>query len=84
MYFFHSDIKSPPIPTNTFLIRRARLELTGWIANFAYFSLAGDFAAGPPATAGVAAVQTNLNATDDYVAIAPWGDDRDVAVRAIR
>jgi len=70
-YFFHTDIKSAP--TNAFLIRRARLELTGWIANFAYFSLAGDFAAGPPATTGVAAVQTNLNTTDDFVAIAPWG-----------
>jgi len=69
-YFFSSDNKTP---NNTFLIRRARLELAGWIARLAYFHLAGDFAAGVPATSGVPAVQTNLNTTDDFVALAPFG-----------
>ena len=69
-YVFHSDNKTP---NNTFLIRRARLELAGWIAKLAYFHLAGDFAAGVPATSGVPAVQTNLDTTDDFVALAPFG-----------
>ena len=49
-YVFHSDNKTP---NDTFLIRRARLELAGWIAGVAFFHLAGDFAAGVPATSGV-------------------------------
>jgi phosphate-selective porin len=73
-YFYAMDNRvANKVPSNAFLIKRARLELSGWIANFAYFSIAGDFAAGPPATAGVPTVQTNLNTTDDYVALAPFG-----------
>jgi len=69
-YVFHSDNKTP---NDTFLIRRARLELAGWIAGVAFFHLAGDFAAGVPATSGVPAVQSNLNATDTFIALAPLG-----------
>ena len=69
-YVFHSDDKTP---NNSFLIRRARLELAGWISGFAFFHLAGDFAAGVPATTGVPAVQSNLNATDAFIALAPHG-----------
>ncbi len=69
-YFFKSANKTP---FNTFLLRRARLELTGWVGNFAFFSIAGDFAAGAPAGANPIA-QSNLNATDNYVAVAPFKD----------
>jgi phosphate-selective porin len=58
---------------NTFLLKRARLELAGWVGPMFFFSIAGDFAAGAPAGANPAA-QANLNTTDDYVAVAPWGD----------
>jgi hypothetical protein len=71
VYLFKSS--NPTTPNRSFLIRRARLELGGWIGTWAFFSLAGDFAAGVPATAGVPAVQSNLATTDDFIAIAPWG-----------
>ncbi|HZL19334.1 MAG TPA: porin [Polyangia bacterium] len=60
-------------PNNTFLLRRARLELTGWIGGLAYFSIAGDFAQSPPAGAAPAA-PSNIAATDDYIAVAPWNN----------
>jgi hypothetical protein len=60
-------------PNDTFLLRRARLELTGWIGGLAYFSIAGDFAQAPPAGAAPAA-PANIATTDDYVAIAPWNN----------
>ncbi|HVY39792.1 MAG TPA: porin [Polyangia bacterium] len=67
-YVFHSANK---VPNNSFLLRRARLEVGGWIGGFVYFWLAGDFASGPPpAPAPVA--PANLATTDDYVALAPW------------
>jgi phosphate-selective porin len=69
-YLFHSDNKTPH---DSFLVRRARLELAGWISGLAFFHLAGDFAAGVPATSGVPAAQSNLNTTDAFVAVAPWG-----------
>jgi phosphate-selective porin len=65
-YFYKSGV---PTPKNSFLIKRARLELAGWVDNVVYFQIGADFASGAPATG-----QTNLNATDDFVAIAPWGD----------
>jgi phosphate-selective porin len=69
-YVFHSDNKTPK---DSFLVRRARLEIAGWISGFAFFHLAGDFAAGVPASSGVPAVQSNLNTTDSFVALAPFG-----------
>jgi hypothetical protein len=69
-YFFKSD---NPTPNNGFLLRRARAELAGWVGPWFFFSIAGDFAAGSPAGANPVG-QANLNATDDYVAVAPWGD----------
>jgi phosphate-selective porin len=70
-YGYKSDIAG--LPKNTFLIRRARLELSGWIDNLVFFSIQGDFAAGPPAAAAPVA-PTYLSTTDDYVAIAPCGN----------
>ncbi|HSS39814.1 MAG TPA: porin, partial [Polyangia bacterium] len=67
-YVFHSANK---VPNDTFLIRRARLEVGGWVGGFVYFWLAGDFAQGPPAAAAPVA-PANLATTDDYVALAPW------------
>ena len=65
------DKNKAKIPNNTFLLRRARLELGGWIGSFVYFWLAGDFALGPPAAAAPVA-PANLATTDDFVALAPW------------
>jgi len=70
-YVFKTDNAGKP--NNTFLLRRARLELAGWIDNLVFFSIAGDFAAGAPAGAAPVA-QSNLNTTDDYIAIAPWNN----------
>jgi len=64
-YFFKSANKTP---FRGFLDRRARLETAGWIGPGFYFQIGGDFAAGPNAALA------NLNATDDFVAVAPWGD----------
>jgi hypothetical protein len=67
-YFYKSDAPNG-VPKNTFLLKRARLELAGWVDNVVYFQIGADFATGAPA-----AGQTNLNATDDFVALAPFGD----------
>lgn len=67
-YLFKSSIAG--LPHDTFLLRRARLELAGWIGGWAYFYLAGDFALGPPAAAAPVA-PANIGTTDDFVAIAP-------------
>jgi hypothetical protein len=74
-YFYKSSAPYPLKPKNTFLLKRARLELAGWVGPWAYFQIGADFAAAPPTTAGnVAGNQTNINATDDFVALAPCGD----------
>jgi len=74
-YLFHysGDENKAKIPNDTFLLRRARLELGGWVGSFVYFWLAGDFALGPPAAAAPVA-PANLGTTDDYVALAPWNN----------
>lgn len=61
------------MPVNTILLRRARLELGGWIGKIVYFNLGADFAAGAPAGADTVA-QSWLDTTDDYVAVAPLKD----------
>ena len=69
---FRTDDKNKP-PNNTFWTRRARLELSGWIGRWVFFSLQGDFASGPPAAPAPAA-PANIATTDDYVGLAPWGN----------
>jgi hypothetical protein len=59
--FAGNNTQPAPRPFPGFIVRRARAELAGWIGPMVYFSIAGDFAGTP-------------QATDDYVAIAPWGD----------
>ncbi|HVZ88232.1 MAG TPA: porin, partial [Polyangia bacterium] len=71
-YFFNysKDKNKDKIPNNTFLLRRARLELGGWIGSWVYFWLAGDFALGPPAGAAPVA-PSNIGTTDDFIGLAP-------------
>ena len=69
-YLFKSENTTP---NPGFLLRRARLELGGWIDNLVFFSLAGDFAAAVPAGAAPVA-PSNLATTDDFIAIAPWNN----------
>ena len=71
--FLTQGKKSAKIPNDTFLLRRARLELGGWVGGFVYFWLAGDFALGPPAAAAPVA-PSNIGTTDDFVALAPWNN----------
>src|SRR6185369_8003149 len=72
-YFFKSDLPVEKLPKPGFLIRRARAEVAGWVGSWVFFNIAGDFAAGAPAGANPVA-QSNLATTDDFVALAPWGD----------
>jgi phosphate-selective porin OprO and OprP len=60
-YAFASKNNAPPEPFPGYIVRRARAEVGGWIGPIVFFSIAGDFAGTP-------------QATDDYVALAPWGD----------
>jgi phosphate-selective porin len=71
-YFFKTD--SLGAPHNGFLLKRARLELAGWVDNIAYFQIGADFAVATPSTTNSPAAQTNINATDDFVAVAPCED----------
>ncbi len=73
MFGYTQDKYKDKIPNNTFLLRRARLEVGGWIGGFVYFWLAGDFAQAPPAAAAPVA-PANLATTDDFVALAPCKD----------
>jgi hypothetical protein len=66
-YFFRSDAPSG-VPKDTFFVKRARLELAGWIDNVVYFQIGGEFASTPAPAA------SNFVATDDFVALAPFGD----------
>jgi hypothetical protein len=59
-------------PKSGVFIRRARVELRGWLGPMFYFDVAGDFAPGPPAGADVA--PSALPAADAYLAFAPFGD----------
>jgi hypothetical protein len=73
LFGYSGDKNKAKIPNDTFLLRRARLELGGWIGSFVYFWLAGDFALGPPAAAAPVA-PSNIGTTDDFVALAPWNN----------
>jgi hypothetical protein len=71
-YFYKSD--NSGLPKNTFLLKRARLELAGWIDNIVYFNIGADFAVAPPSLTTIPVAQTNLNTTDDYISFAPFED----------
>ena len=59
-------------PKSGAYIRRARVELTGWLGRIFYFDVSTDFAPVPPADEVVA--PSVLAATDNYVALAPVGN----------
>lgn len=79
-YFYKSqnlNDHTPGQPRNSFFVKRARLELAGWIENVVYFQIGADFATGWPTSSTVATFptpQSQLNATDDFIAVAPWDD----------
>lgn len=68
-YFYKRD--STKMPKSTLLLRRARIELGGWIGKMFYYNIAGDFALGAPAGPDPVS-QSWYGTTDDYVAIAPF------------
>jgi phosphate-selective porin len=69
-YFYKSRNEAP---NDTVMLRRARLEMIGWIGGIAYFSIAGDFALAPASTTPNPKTQAYVAATDNYVGLAPWG-----------
>jgi len=60
-------------PKSGVYVRRARVELTGWVGRIFYFDASADFAPSPPAGSEPLAPSA-LPATDNYVALAPFGD----------
>lgn len=60
-------------PRTGVFIRRARVQLTGWLGRIFYFVASADFAPAPPADADPVAPSA-LPATDNYVALVPAGD----------
>jgi phosphate-selective porin len=59
-------------PKSGVYLRRARVELRGWLGPLFYFDVSGDFAPAPPPGADVA--PSALPASDDYLVFAPYGD----------
>ncbi len=59
-------------PKSGIFIRRARVELRGWLGPLFYFDVSADLAPGPPADTDVA--PSVLPAADEYLAFAPFGD----------
>jgi phosphate-selective porin len=59
-------------PKSGAYVRRARVELRGWLGPLFYFDVSGDFAPAPPAGTDVA--PSALPAADAYLAFAPYGD----------
>jgi hypothetical protein len=60
-------------PKTGVYLRRARVELTGWLGRIFYFDASADFAPSPPA-GSEAPAPSALPAADNYVALAPFGD----------
>jgi hypothetical protein len=59
-------------PKSGAFIRRARVELTGWLGRIFYFDVSADSAPAP--AAGEIVAPSVLPATDNYVALAPAGN----------
>ena len=81
-YFFKRDDQpgaspaGPRMPPDTLLLRRARIEMYGWIGRWFGFNIAGDFASGAPAGADPVA-QAWIATTDDYILLAPLNGGKD-------
>jgi phosphate-selective porin len=63
---------SQQTPKSGAFIRRARVELRGWLGPLFYFDVSGDFAPGP--VAGTDVAPSALPAADAYLTFAPFGD----------
>ena len=59
-------------PKSGAFVRRARVELRGWLGPLFYFDVSGDFAPAPAAGTDVA--PSALPAADEYLAFAPFGE----------
>jgi hypothetical protein len=59
-------------PKSGAFIRRARVELRGWLGALFYFDVSGDFAPGP--VPGTDVAPSAMPAADAYLALAPFGD----------
>jgi hypothetical protein len=60
-------------PKSGVFLRRARVELTGWLGRIFYFDASADVAPSPPPGSEPVAPSA-LPATDNYVALAPFRD----------
>jgi phosphate-selective porin len=60
-------------PKSGLYLRRARIGLSGWLGRIFYFDVSADFAPSPP-PGSEAVAPSALPATDNYVALAPFGD----------
>ena len=69
--------RNPTTVKNTFIVKRARLELFGWLGPHVAFNLAAEFAGGPPPGADPIA-PSFLASADNFMVIAPlrgrWRD----------
>jgi len=59
-------------PKSGVYLRRARVELSGWLGRIFYFDVAADFVPSPEDANAVA--PSALSATDDYVSLVPFGN----------
>jgi hypothetical protein len=59
-------------PKSGIYLRRARVELRGWLGRIFYFDVAADFVPAPGDESATA--PSALSATDDYVALVPFGN----------
>jgi hypothetical protein len=60
-------------PKTGFYIRRARVQLSGWLGRIFYFVASADFAPAP-AAGGDTVAPSALPATDNYLSLVPAGD----------
>ena len=61
-------------PKSGFYIRRARVQLTGWLGRIFYFVASADFAPGPLGGGADTVAPSALPATDNYLSLVPAGD----------
>ena len=59
-------------PKSGIYLRRARVELRGWLGRIFYFDVAADFVPSPGDESATA--PSALSATDDYVSLVPFGN----------
>jgi hypothetical protein len=60
-------------PKSGLYLRRARIGLSGWLGRIFYFDVSAEFAPAPP-DGGEVLAPSMVPATDNYAALAPFGD----------